>query len=360
MKKAIFGLWAFCLALFLCLAPWMPAYAQTAGKDIIISAQVIAKEEWALKAPVSGNLLPHLLREGEAVPAGATLLDIQPKSVYADVEGTVAAVYAQPGDSADGAAVRFGSVIAIEHANRYEIHANYYTGYNSVANRTLLVGTPVYLLSVNEKHSAQGLITSVSGPNFTVAVMGGDLVFTERVKIYRDPSYEDKYRLARGDLSAVAPALASASGTILSIAVKPGDPVKPGDLLFTYVPDALEAERRYSPGTTRLIAPADLIVHQVLVSQGASVQKDQTLITAYPAGQYQLLGRVEEGDVGSLAQGDRVNVRFEELGLPPIPAVVASISLLGSEEDISSFAVYFDFEAPKGVWIGMHATVELN
>ena len=358
MKKIFSGLWALCLAFSLCLAPFAPALSQTAGNDLILSARVIAKEEWALKAPASGNLLPYTLREGDAVAAGSVLFDLQPKSVYAEAEGAVAAVYARAGDSADGAVNRFGSVVAIEHADRYEIKANYFSGYNSTANRTLYVGTPVFLLSVNEKHSAQGVITSVSGPNFTVAVMGGDLVFTERVKIYRDPSHEDKYRLARGDLSLVPPALATASGTILSVAVKPGDPVKPGDLLFTYVPDALEASLRNSPDATRLTAPDDLIIHQILVSQGAAVQKDQTLITAYPAGQYQLLGQVEEGDVARLVPGDRVSVRFEELGLDPIEATVASVSPLGSEEDTSRYAVYFDFEAPQGVLIGMHGTVE--
>lgn len=358
MKKVLSGLSALCLAFSLCLVPLTPALSQTSGNDLIISAKVIAREEWALKAPVSGNLLPYALREGDAVPAGSTLFSIQPKSVYADVEGTVAAVYAQPGDSADGAVDRFGSVVAIEHANRYEIKTNYYSGYNSSTNRTLYVGTPVYLLSINEKHSAQGVITSVSGANFTVAVMGGDLVYTERVRIYRDPSHEDKYRLARGDLSVVAPALATASGTVLSVAVKLGDPVKPGDLLFTYVPDALEAGLRNSADATNLTAPADLIVHKILVSQGASVQKDQSLMTAYPAGQYQLLGQVEEGDVASLSPGDKVNVRFEELGLGPVEATVASISPLGSEEDTSRYAVYFDFEAPAGVLLGMHGTVE--
>lgn len=354
MKKILSGLMALGLALVLPLS----APAETLGNDLIVSARVVAREEWALKAPVSGELLPFTLREGDAVSAGALLLEVQPKSVYAQVNGTVAAVYAQAGDSADGAVERFGSVLAIEHQDRYEIHANVYTGYNSATNRNPYVGTRVYLRSANEKHFAEGVITSVSGRNITVAVLGGDLVYTEDVKIYRESTYEDKSRLARAELSVVPPALVSAGGTILSMEVKPGDAVQAGELLFTYVPDALEAGLRGKEDATRLTAPADLIVKQLHVTQGASVQKDQALLTAYPAGLYQLMGQVEEGDVARLAPGEAVQVRFEELGLGPIQATVASVSPLGSQEDTSKYTVYFDFEVPQGVLIGMHATVE--
>lgn len=354
MKKTLSGL----LALSLVLALAVPALAQPMESGLILSARVVAKEERALKAPVTGELLPFTLRAGDAVPAGGLLLSLQPKSAYAQVNGTVAAVYAQAGDSADGAVERFGSVLAIEHTDRYEIQASVYTGYNSTANRTLYVGTPVYLRSANEKHFADGLITQVSAGSFTVAVIGGDLVYTQDVKVYREPDYGDRSRLARASLSLVPPAVVTASGTILSMAVKPGDAVKAGDLLFTYVPDVLEAGLRGKPEATLLRAPEDLIINQLNVTQGASVQKDQVLLTAYPAGRYQLMGQVEEGDVGRLTPGDTVQVRFEELGLEPLPATVASVSPLGSQDDTSKYTVYFDFDAPEGVLIGMHATVE--
>ncbi len=354
MKKPLSGL----LAFILCLALPAAVLAENAAADLLISAQVVAPYSVALKAPASGPLAPFVLRAGDAVTAGSTLFSVEPKAVYAEAEGTVAAVFGRPGDSADGVVNRYSSIVTIDHLQRYELKADTRTGYNSVANRNLYVGRKVYLRSINCKHFADGLITAADGYKFTVAVIGGDLVYTEDVNIYREPDYDDKVKMARTDLSVVPPAVTTASGTLLSVDVAVGDAVAVGDLLFTYVPDVLDPERRTWPDATKVIATEDLIVGDVLVSQGDSVQKDQALATAYPARGFQLMGQVEERDVGSLAIGDTFTVRFEELGLTPIDATVASISPLGTDEDTSKFTVYFNFEAPPAVMLGMHATVE--
>ena len=88
------------------------------------------------------------------------------------------------------------------------------------------------------------------------------------------------------------------------------------------------------------------------------MQKGQALGTLYPAGQYQLEAKVEEGDILSLKVGDTLSAIFEELSLAPITVTLASISPLGTDEDISRYSVYFDFEVPEGVMPGMHATLQ--
>ncbi len=353
MKKIL----ALCLALCLFLPASGLAAAQSDSP--IISARVIARTETALKAPASGELAPFSLREGDFVRAGAALVTVEPKSVYADIDGTVAAVYAQAGDVADAAVERFGSVLAIERVDRYEIKATNRTGYNSVANRNLYVGSTVYLRSANEKHFAEGLITQVSGRNFTVAVLGGDLVFTEDVKVYRLPDYDNKSLLARAELSAVEPYAVTAAGTVIAMNVRPGDAVKAGDLLFTYVPDTIDPALRGKPDATTLKADQDLIITAVSVQPGASVQKGQALFTTCPYGQYQLCGEVEEADLARVQVGISMTVTFEELNLSGLTATVSAISPLGSDEDPARYKVYLDFDAPDGVMIGMHATAEI-
>lgn len=347
------------LVLMMCVAMPLTVLAEaSASKDLIVSAQVVAQAETAVKAPASGELAPFTVREGDAVKKGDTLFTIEPKSVYADIDGTIATVYARSGDIADAAVSRFGSVLAIERVDRTEIQGNVRTGYNSTENRTLYVGTPVYLRSANEKHFADGMITAVNGNSFTVSVIGGDLVFTQDVKIYREASYDSKTLLARASLSAIAPYAVSVSGTILSMNVKAGDAVKAGDLLFTYVPDALDPALRGKADATSAKAEQELIITAVNVTQGASVQKGQALCTVSAVGAYQLCAQVEEGDVTRLNVGDTLRAVFEEWQGEAVTVTVASISPLGTNEDTSRYKVYFDFDAPEGVLLGMHATVE--
>ena len=355
MKKGIAAI----LASVLCLSMPFAAMSEDAGTSaFLISTTVIPKVEHAVKAPATGDLEPFFLRAGDAVSQGDILFSIEAENVYAEVDGTVAAVYAPAGSNADAAVERYGAAIVIERADRYEIKTNTSTGHKSEKNRNLYVGTEVFLRSTDLKYFADGIITEVNGRNFTVAVIGGDLQFTKDVRIYTSDSYESTAVLARASLSHVPPVAVTASGTILATNVQKGDSVKAGDLLFTYVPDVLEPALRGKADALTVKADEALVVTTMNVTQGDSVQKGQVLCTAYTMGDYQLQGEVDEGDLSRIAVGDTMKVTFEELGMEKIEATVASISPYGSDADISRYAVYFDFEAPENVLVGMHATAE--
>lgn len=339
------------------LAVGLPAVSASAENDgLILTATVSTAETLALKAPSSGLLAPFQARVGDVIGEGETIFEVEPVRVYADIDGTVADVYVAEGGVADAAMARYGAVMRIEYADRYEINANAATGYNNAENRDLRVGTPVYLRSSNEGHFADGVITGVNGLQFTVQVLGGDLVYTQDVKIYRESDYGNKSLLARGRLSSVAPYSVSASGTVMEVAVKAGDVVQEGDFLFSYVPDVLSPDDRED--ATRVKAERGLIMTALNVQQGAGVQKDQVLAYAAPLGEYELTAHAEEGDVHRFAVGDTLIARFEELDIPAVEATVLAISPLGSEGDVSKYEIRMGFEAPEGVWPGMHATVE--
>lgn len=346
MKKTL----SLALALLLAFAA---GTAMAQEDTLLLTATVEGLDPIVLSAPASGLLAPFSVRAGDVLCAGQTVFSVEPQRVYAPMDGTVADVYVEAGGSADAAMDRYGAVLRIEYADRYQIEATNRTGYNSVENRDLRVGMRVYLRSANEKHFADGRITAVSGSQFTVEVLGGDLVFTEDVKIYRDPEYANKTLLARASLSAVPPYDVTASGTVTDLAVRPGDSVKAGDYLFSYVPDALD------PLLSTLCVQASqaLIVTEVSVQRGASVQKDQALLTAVPFGSYRLRAEAAEGDVGRIAVGEVMTVRFEELDLPAAQAVVTAVGALGDGSDVSRYDVWLDFDAPQGVLPGMHATL---
>lgn len=345
----------FALLLTLCL---LPGLALAEG-SLIFGAVVQPSATYVLKAPASGELAPFTAREGDVVDTNDLLFEIEPTNVYADVAGTVALVNAEAGDSADAAVSRFGSVMLVEYDERYEIHTSTRTGYNNADNRNVYVGTPVYLRSLNGEHHADGRITSVSGPDITVQVIGGDLVFTHEIRIYRDPEYAADTMIARGSLSTVAPRTYTASGTITEVFVQPGDRVEAGDLLFSHVPNVLDPERRGQADALQVCAEEDMILSAVNVQTGSSVSKGQALASYVLPGEYELRGTVRESDLPLLSVGDVLTVQFDEVGLPETTATVASISPLGTDEgEESVYTVYLTFAPAEGVLPGMHVTVE--
>lgn len=328
--------------------------------ELILSATVEPAVELALKAPASGELAPFTVKAGDRVSANETLFKVEPKRVYAEISGTVADVYARQGESADAAMTRYGAVMRLEYADRYTLSCVNLSGTNHEANRDLFVGAPVYLRSANENHHADGVITAVDGDHFTVAVRGGDLNYTETVKVYREPDYRNSSLLARENLISIAPYAVSASGTVVETAVARGDAVQPGDFLFAYVPDVLEPVQRSKADPTAVSPDQAAIVLSVAASHGASVQKGQLLATICPVGSYRLMAQAEEGDLRDLHVGQTLTVRFEESGAPDTEAVISSIGALGSGGDISRYAVYLEFVADAAVLPGMHTTVELK
>ncbi len=345
MKKTV----SLLLTLLLCLCA-LPAMAED---GLILTATVECRETVVLKAPASGELAPFSVRAGDVLAAEDTVFSVVPVKVYADIEGTVALVHAASGGSADAAVNRYGAVVQVEDQRRYLIEGNLRTGNNSAENRDLHVGTPVFLTSSGGSHTASGVVIAVNGTNFTVEVIGGDLVYTQEVKIYREEG-KNNTLLARADLSFVQPRQYGASGTVVEMFVKPGDSVSPGDLLFTYVPDILP------PGQSIAVpAGENLLVTGVSVQQGSSVSKGQALLTACRMGDYELVAKVEEQDLRRIALGDSFTVLFEESGLPSSTATVVSISPLGENDgEVSRYTVRLSFTAPEGAFPGMHATLE--
>ena len=329
--------------------------------EILLMGVVTAGEEVAIPAPHSGELAPFALKPGNRVNAGETLFLIRPRSVYAEVDGTVAAIHAGDGQSAAGAVSRFGAVLQIEHENRYELLFSTATGYNSAVNRDLWVGTPVFLRSVNGRNFGLGSITSVSGNRFVVSIQSGDLVFDEEVRAYRTEDYAATALLGRAKPVLVPPYGVVVSGTVLSMKAQRGDKVRQGDLLFTYVPDSLSPQQRAQAG--RAEAGEPLVISSVSVLPGASVQQGQVLARGYRPASMQLTAQADEKDILSLSPGTEASVYFEEMGLGPIPARVFSASALSlgdnPNDSLARYEVIFGFETVPQVLFGMHATVQV-
>lgn len=327
-------------------------------EGLIFTATVEPNVQTAVKAPAGGELASFTLRAGDALNAGDLLMSILPQTVYAPADGTVAAVYAKAGDTADGAMTRYGAVMHIDYADRYQFSGSNAGSRNTVENRDLHVGTPVYFRSGDKQHFADGIITYADGRSFTAQVLGGDLDYTAKVEVFRTDEYTEAVRLSEGRLSAVAPYGVAASGTVLEMLVKPGDTVSAGDALFTFVPDTLAPAARSLAAATEIRAAEDCVVLSVSAQQGGAVQKGQPVAMVCARDDYRLVINAEEGDVNRFTPGDKMLVTFEELDLAPVEATIEQVGALGSGSEVSLYPVYLTFEVPQGVLLGMHATVE--
>ena len=160
------------------------------------------------------------------------------------------------------------------------------------------MGTPVYLRSANEKHFADGRITSVNGSQFTVQVLGGDLVYTEDVKIYREPDYNNKTLLARAELSIVQPLRHIRFGHADRPGRAPRRRGASGRLSFQLRARLLGAALRVeaNPPPSPLAEPDRY--GGSASCPGASVQKDQALHQRHShSGFYRLKAQATEADV---------------------------------------------------------------
>ena len=344
------------LAALLCVAP---AMAQEGS--MILSATVEAVQTVALNAPASGELAPFTVRAGDTAAEGEPLFTVKPVKVYAPIDGTVSGMFAKPGDIASGVTGRYGAILYIDYADRWQLQGSTRTGTDRAENRDVRIGQQVYLRSNNEENFADGVITAMDSAtgSISVQVIGGDLKYNHTIRVYRTPDYDYNALIARGTLSTVAPAAVTASGTIIEVAVSNGEKVHAGDYLFSYVPDELAPERRGQADATVASAPADWIITAVNVQPGASVQKGQTLLTAIREGDYQLTAQAKEEEVSRIAVGDVFSVCFEELDIAPVEGTVTAVSPMGSTAgDETTYTIRLSFAVPEEVWPGMHAVIE--
>ena len=179
----------------------LPALAETATDTAGFSGKVAYRSEMTLLAPFGGTLADYDLHVGDTVKAGETLFSIGTTKVYAPVDGTVRGLQAVAGDDTALVIDRYGALMSLEPAGRYTLNANTGRAYSSSdsnnVNRYLNEGETVYLRSSDdEDHTGVGVITSVSGRNFTVEVKQSNLNMEESVSIYRDQGYSTEQRLA--------------------------------------------------------------------------------------------------------------------------------------------------------------------
>lgn len=333
--------------------------------SITFTGTVTASETYEVYAPIGGKVQAVTGNVGDHVDAGAVLVELSTTKIYAEEDGTVTGVFGQPGDSAETISNLYGAVVSIEGGSVYSIAASTTNAYNTTATKFVHVGENVYLSCYSDgSHTGTGVITAIEGTSYTVRVTSGEFLVGETVNVYRGESAVSTKRIGRGTLNRTSPTAVTGSGSIVSIAVQPGDTVQRGDLLFETLDGAFDG--LYMSGSA-ITAGIPGTISQLNATQGSAVQKDDVVAVLYPDGAMRIEASVEEANLSSIRVGDPVSVELiwnqdEEVAYPGtitgISAIADSAEAQGGEtESAVTYTVYIGFTPDENTRYGMSAVV---
>ena len=341
-------------AAVLCLCMLTAATAETISFD----GSVTVKDTYEVYAPIGGTVDSVPFSAGEAVKAEDVLISLKTTKVYATEDGTVTGLFGEPGDSAETLTSRYGAVMYIEGTKKYTISCSTENAYNSTENKYVHVGETVYMTSRSDSsHKGQGTITKVSGTDYTVEVSSGSFEIGESCNVYRKSTRTESSRVGRGTVARVDPTAVTGTGSIVAFAVKDGDTVKRGQLLFETLTG--EFDGLYMSGKD-IMAGVDGVIGSISATKGSAIQKDAVVAVIYPTGSMRIEGSVAETDLSNIHVGDAVEIEMnwnsdnDEL----VKGTVTMISAVGtSSGDNASYTVYIDFEADENTRYGMTCVI---
>lgn len=334
--------------------------------SISFDGTVTAGSTCEVTTPLGGIVERVEVKAGQTVKAGDVVAVLRTERTVATEAGTVTAVFGQTGDEAAAVTERYGAVLYIEGAVTYTVSTNLNSSYNAVETNLVHAGQRVFLRGKNNtEHTGSGIITMVDGSSYTVEVLAGDFVVGESVNLYMAEEMKDASRIGRGTVARRSPtAVTVESGTLVNVAVKAGDQVKRGDLLFETMTGACE------PGEANSViyAAVDGVVASVSAVQAETVAEDAVIAVIYPAGAMRIEGSVPESDLANVAVGSEANVTlaWNEESAVVYPGQISWISAIADESAAdaesgeASYKVYVTFTPDDNTRYGMNAEVEVK
>ena len=318
------------------------------------NATVVAPDTVKITEPFAGTLLPFDLTATQEVAAGEALFELDTVPVYAAQSGTVSAVFAAAGDDASGVTSRYGALAVIEPTHALYVDADTNDAYDDDDNRYLHAGETLYLKCGSEKGT--GVVTSVHGKDYIVEILTGSYDVGDTVRCFRESSMPSDSETGRGKVKRYDDISVQAEGRVARVHVKPGDPVKTGDLLLEMI-DAQSA-RSASPV---IAAPVSGAVSAVYVASGAQVYRGALLCEIADLSHLELSAEVDELDISRVKVGSVLSFTLDAYDGQTFSGAVTEIRPIGSARQN---AAYFDVRitVPQDVLLlpGMNATVTIG
>ena len=339
----------------LLMAAALPMNALAATEEL--TGNVVAGYEVSLSAPISGTVVETDCRAGQWVEAGDVLATVELTRVFSPVDGTVGAVEAQPGDSAES------TVLSIFPVSKYTVTASTEElyGVSDPARYYIHLGETLHIRCTKDRsHVAVGVVTAVDGPSFTVETTGGELYMEEEVNLYRSEGYAFSSWVGTGTVARTEARAISGSGSLLDVLVAPGQEVERGQLLFTCTAGTVDD---YTPKDGCIRAESSGVLASVSLMAGSPVQKGQSVATLYPQEGFRLAVDVPEDMLLYVKEGTslRFTLDWDENQPREYEGTVETIT---TETDAltgeSGFVAYVVFEPDETVRLGMSAVVEVE
>ena len=329
-------------------------FGSASAKVVSVEGVITFENTVSVKVSFGGTVTEVFAEPGDRVEAGQAVAELAPVRVYAPADGT-AHVFAAVGDRSELAAARWGAAVLIETNNLY-VAANGQNAYDSAENRRVHPGEKVYLRGVtNQTHTGAGTVGAAAGGAFTVVAEEGGIEIGESVNIYRTPGFENTARIGRGTLAAADPVAVGGNGVIVRMAVKEGDSVRAGDLLFETMQGSAAAELE---NAAIAAAPCAGILYSVKAT-GSILAQEDVCAELIPDGALRVKAPVPESDLESMQPGVPVQIEFlyrEEAEARQ--GTVEKVSMLpdGEKDGEALYAVTIAFEG-EDVRPGMHVLV---
>jgi len=347
------------LAVLLALVMGASALAEVPFRGKVISGTTLT-----VCAPFGGQVEEITLRKGDPIHVGDVVATLKTTKVFAEMDGTISAVFAREGDQVEGINNRYGGVMYIEPVHRYTVSATNEKAYNSSDTKYIHIGEKVHLSCTKDgTHVGTAVVTKIEQLNdagvlpYVLEVTSGDFYMGETVGIYRDPGYSADSRIGQGTIHQCTAVAVGGSGSVLKLHVHEGDQVERGELLFETVEGVLDG--LYATDNI-IYSPLDGIVASVEATQGSSVEKDGKLVSVFPMDGLQIEISVSEYQLNDIHEGDKVSISFDwDLdGDKQMEGTVSRISRVEAGEATdkvgdAEYSAYVDFVADDTVRTGM-------
>lgn len=346
MKKRIMS----CLAAILCI---MPVLSCAGADSITLNGKTTPAETIQIYAPVSGTAESVPVEAGQKVQADDTIFTMKTTKVYADHDGKVSGIFGQPGDDTESVTARYGAVLYIEESPAFTVSASTSGAYNSMETKYVHPGEYVYVASRNSvNRTGEGVITTISGTNYTVEISEGTFLTGETVEVFRDPEYDYQTRIGKGTVTYSDPvAVTGGTGSIVNIAVEDGQEVKRGDLLMETVDGTFDA---YVMSGTTITAGVSGVVGSVNVQAGGSVTKDAVAAELYSLETMRAEASIPEDYISQIHEGDPVTVELSTDMNKTYSGKIVMISAIAAEsEEEVTYRVVAEFTPDEEVRFGM-------